>query len=119
MKRRITLTLLVVVHTSATAQQLTAVPLDSGTLVRFHASHTHWVRGRLLQAFRPTSSTLILCRYPADADEVIDRYLARLRPHYQRGEEALAATMFGFTRLDGSYMQICVHTRDAIDGVRG
>src|SRR6266545_179943 len=64
-KCKITLTLLVVVHTSASAQQLAAVPLDSGTLVRFHASNTHWVRGRLLQAFRPTSSTLILCRYPA------------------------------------------------------
>src|SRR5207249_5477990 len=46
---------------------------------------------------------------------IIDGYLGRLRPHYQTGEEALAATMFGFTRLDGSYMQICVHTPDTID----
>jgi len=57
-------------------------------------------------------------RGPVDLEgayKIIDGYFARLRPQYQTGEEALAATMFGFTRLDGSYMQISLHTPDTID----
>ena len=46
---------------------------------------------------------------------IVDQYLAQLRPRYASGEEALAATMFGFTREDGSYMQICLHTPSTID----
>ena len=49
------------------------------------------------------------------ANAIIDRYLEAVRPYYETGEEALAATMFGFTRLDDSYMQICVHSLSAID----
>jgi len=49
------------------------------------------------------------------ANEIIDGYFARLQPHYESGEEALAATMFGFQRPDGSYMQICIHLVDMID----
>lgn len=49
------------------------------------------------------------------ANEIIDRYFARLQPHYEWGEDALAATMFGFKRADGSYVQICIHAPDAID----
>jgi len=55
---------------------------------------------------------------PVDLDrayEIVDRYLGQLRPHYESGEEALAATTFGFRRPDGSYMQICVHAPDSID----
>lgn len=51
----------------------------------------------------------------AEANEIIDRYLATLQPHYEWGEDALAATMFGFRRPDGSYMQICIHSADQID----
>ncbi len=47
--------------------------------------------------------------------EIADRYLADLRPRYESGEEALAATMFGFARDDASYMQICIHAPDQID----
>ncbi len=50
-----------------------------------------------------------------EANAIIDRYLQAVRPNYETGEEALAATMFGFTRLDDSYMQICVHSLSAID----
>jgi hypothetical protein len=46
---------------------------------------------------------------------VIDQYFARLRPHYDSGEEALSATMFGFIRDDGSYIQICLHAPDTIN----
>ena len=46
---------------------------------------------------------------------IIDRYFARLQSHYKTGEEALAETMFGFVRTDESYMQICLHSPDAID----
>ena len=49
------------------------------------------------------------------AYEVVDRYFAQLRPHYESAEEALAATMFGFARPDGSYMQLCIHGANAID----
>jgi hypothetical protein len=55
---------------------------------------------------------------PVDLDRangIIDQYLQALRPHYESGEEALAATMFGFTRSDDSYMQICLHSPSAID----
>ncbi len=49
------------------------------------------------------------------AYEIVDHYLGEARPHYESGEEALAATTFGFRRPDGSYMQICVHAPDSID----
>jgi hypothetical protein len=49
------------------------------------------------------------------AYRVIDEYFSKLRPHYDTGEEALAQTMFGFSRDDGSYMQICLHAPDVID----
>ena len=49
------------------------------------------------------------------AYDIIDRYLAALRPRYESGEEAMAATMFGFSRQDGSYIQICLHTPTTID----
>jgi hypothetical protein len=49
------------------------------------------------------------------ANAIVDRYLNEVRPHYESGEEALAATVFGFARLDDSYMQICVHSLSAID----
>jgi hypothetical protein len=51
----------------------------------------------------------------AQANEIIDRYFANLQPHYEWGEDALAATMFGFQRPDSSYMQICIHSIDQID----
>jgi hypothetical protein len=46
---------------------------------------------------------------------VIDRYFSQLRDHYDSGEEALAATKFGFFREDESYLEICIHARDHID----
>lgn len=49
------------------------------------------------------------------AYEVVDRYFGQVRPHFESGENALAATMFGFVREDGSYMQICINGMDAID----
>jgi hypothetical protein len=50
-----------------------------------------------------------------EANAIIDRYLQAVRPHYETGEEALAATMFGFIRPDDSYMQISVHSLTAFD----
>jgi hypothetical protein len=50
-----------------------------------------------------------------EANAIVDRYLESVRQYYETGEEALAATMFGFSRLDDSYMQICVHSLSAID----
>lgn len=47
--------------------------------------------------------------------EIADRYVAGLRSHYESGEDALAATMFGFARDDDSYMQICIHAHNHID----
>jgi hypothetical protein len=36
--------------------------------------------------------------------QIIGGYFARLQRQYEWGEDALAATMFGFKRPDGSYM---------------
>ena len=49
------------------------------------------------------------------AYEVIERYFTRYRDHYEWGEEALEASVFGFIQDDGAYMEIFVISRDAID----
>ena len=49
------------------------------------------------------------------AIDIAARYVGEVRPHYESGEKALAATMFGFIREDSSYMQICVHSDHHID----
>lgn len=41
---------------------------------------------------------------------VIDDYIARLKPKYDSGEEAMAQTMFGFSRTSNDFIEICVHT---------
>ena len=45
---------------------------------------------------------------------VVDRYFAQLRPHYASGEEALAATMFGFRRAPDDLLELCLHTPSQI-----
>ncbi len=47
--------------------------------------------------------------------KIADRYLGALRPKYESGEKALAATLLGFTREDGSYMQVSLHAHNQID----
>ncbi len=42
--------------------------------------------------------------------ELIDEYLARLKPKYESGETALAETTFGFSRAPNDFIEICVHT---------
>lgn len=49
------------------------------------------------------------------AYEIVDRYLSQVRPKYEWGEEALAATVFGFCRSDGSWMEICIDALNSID----
>lgn len=45
----------------------------------------------------------------AAALEAIDRYVARLKPAYDSGEEAIAQTMFGFSRAPNDFIEICLH----------
>jgi hypothetical protein len=49
---------------TAGAQRLATAPIDSGTVIRMHLGNAKTVRGRLLQTFTPSSSTLTFCRYP-------------------------------------------------------
>ena len=41
--------------------------------------------------------------------QLIDRYLARAGEKFDTGEEALAATMFGFSRSPSEFIEICVN----------
>jgi hypothetical protein len=47
--------------------------------------------------------------------EIFDGVLSRLQPAYASGEEALAETMFGFSRGSGNFVELCVHTTDHVN----
>lgn len=44
-----------------------------------------------------------------EALKIVDRYLAAANQTFESGEEALAATMFGFSRSKSEFIEICVH----------
>ena len=44
-----------------------------------------------------------------EALKIVDRYLARGSEKFQSAEEAIAATMFGFSRSKSDSIQICVN----------
>jgi hypothetical protein len=49
---------------------------------------------------------------PVDLPEalsLIDRYFGQLRSTYASGEEALAATMFGFARAKDDFLELCLN----------
>ena len=46
--------------------------------------------------------------------EIIDARLACLEPTYESGEEALSETMFGFSRADDEFIELCMHTHDHV-----
>jgi len=49
---------------------------------------------------------------PIELDEalkIVDRYLARGSEKFQTVEEAIAATMFGFSRSKSEFIEICVN----------
>ena len=48
------------------------------------------------------------------AFEIFDGVLSRLQPAYASGEEALAETMFGFSRGSGNFVELCVHTTEHV-----
>lgn len=50
----------------------------------------------------------------AGAFRIIDEYASRLRPHYESGEIALAETMFGFSREDDDFIEITLHSLQAM-----
>lgn len=39
----------------------------------------------------------------------VDQYVARLKATYDSGEEAIAQTMFGFSRAPNDFIEICLH----------
>jgi hypothetical protein len=43
------------------------------------------------------------------AIEIVDDYIARSSQQFQTGEDAIAATMFGFSRSTQEFIEICVH----------
>src|SRR5437763_14392301 len=50
-----------------------------------------------------------------DLDEalaIVRQYFAGIRPFYDTAEEALAATMFGFSRAEDEFIEICVDKTD-------
>lgn len=49
-----------------------------------------------------------------EAVKIIDRYFANLKPFYETGEEALAETMFGFSRTSKTFVEICIHSLSEI-----
>jgi hypothetical protein len=44
-----------------------------------------------------------------EAIKIVDRYLARGGEKFQTAEEAIAATMFGFSRSKSEFIEICVN----------
>jgi hypothetical protein len=44
----------------------------------------------------------------SDALKIVDRYLARGSGQPDSGEDAIAATMFGFSRSESDFIEICV-----------
>ena len=41
---------------------------------------------------------------------ILRRYVSEVRPFYDTGEDALASTMFGFSRSDREFVEVCVHS---------
>jgi hypothetical protein len=50
----------------------------------------------------------------SQAINVIDQYFAKLKPFYETGEEALANTLFGFSKAETTFIEICIHSLSAI-----
>ncbi len=72
---------------AAVAQQLGAMPLDSGTLIRIKVSAGYAVRGRLLEPFQlSTSPTLVFCSYQGSC-------ISKTDPHVQAVPIAQIATL--------------------------
>jgi hypothetical protein len=45
----------------------------------------------------------------AEALSLVDRYFGQLRSTCASGEDALAATMFGFARAKGDFLELCLN----------
>ncbi|MCX5657415.1 MAG: hypothetical protein NTZ48_04225 [Candidatus Omnitrophica bacterium] len=50
----------------------------------------------------------------ARAVQIINERFAALKDKYQSGEEALAATMFGFSKNKDTFIEICINASDSI-----
>lgn len=64
-------------------------------------------------AWYSMTSTLAVEKHdPIGLDEalkIVDRYLARSSEKFKTAEEAIAATMFGFSRSESEFIEICVN----------
>lgn len=49
-----------------------------------------------------------------EAIVIFDERLADMRPFYEQSEDALSATMFGFSRGDDDFIELCIHARDHV-----
>lgn len=48
------------------------------------------------------------------AIDIVGRYFVKSRSHYDSGEEAFAATTFGFARSKDDFIELCIHTPERI-----
>jgi len=46
--------------------------------------------------------------------DVVDKHFSILKAHYSSGEQAIAATTFGFARSEDDFIEICVHSADNV-----
>ncbi len=50
-----------------------------------------------------------------EALRILLRYVREVRPSYETGEDALASTMFGFSRSDNEFVKFCIHAPDQLN----
>lgn len=51
---------------------------------------------------------------PVQALTELDQRLAKLRPAYETGEEAIQETTFGLTRGKDEFVELCIHAHDHV-----
>lgn len=49
-----------------------------------------------------------------DAIRIFDTRLGNMRPHYESGEQSLRDTLFGFSRGDDNFIELCIHGNDHV-----
>jgi hypothetical protein len=49
-----------------------------------------------------------------EAIAIFDERLANMRAFYEWGEDALRDTMFGFSRGDDDFIELCLHAKDHV-----
>lgn len=48
------------------------------------------------------------------ATQIVDEYMSRASEQFESGEDAIASTMFGFSRSAQDFVEICIHNPNRI-----